>query len=200
MSPFPPLTQPPRHPHSLLLIHSCSLSTETTRPDSNIYKKPPIYRQRGEGSPDRPEPPFRHVPGGCPEGGGVMGKQMFITACKLPCALPCALVLHPGAHRCEEGERREWGAKVGGGLRGGGCARADLDLPPQSPQEAALRASTSLKTSSSSRPSSLQRSLPTPTSQPRSKQTTGRAPRRWPLWVGERGPAEAPGTPHPPPA
>lgn len=26
--------------------------SETTRPDSNIYKKPPIYKQRGEGSPD----------------------------------------------------------------------------------------------------------------------------------------------------
>uniref|UniRef100_A0A3Q1N8E6 Dematin n=1 Tax=Bos taurus TaxID=9913 RepID=A0A3Q1N8E6_BOVIN len=49
---------PPNH-HCLLLIHCCSLSTETTRPDSNIYKKPPIYKQRAEstgGSPQSKHP------------------------------------------------------------------------------------------------------------------------------------------------
>ena len=83
--------------------------------------------------------------------------------------------------------------------------------PLQSPREAALRASTPLRTSSSNPPSSLQPSLPIPTSRPRSRQTTGRAPHHWLLWVGETagegrgrprhclvGPAEAPGThPHP---
>lgn len=53
-SPIPPIsiliTDPasPHHQHILLLPPSCSLPTETTRPDSNIYKKPPIYKQRGE--------------------------------------------------------------------------------------------------------------------------------------------------------
>ncbi|KAF5923008.1 hypothetical protein HPG69_004329 [Diceros bicornis minor] len=47
----------------LFLIHSCSLSTETSRPDSNIYKKPPIYKQRESmgGSPQSKHPYEDHI-------------------------------------------------------------------------------------------------------------------------------------------
>lgn len=127
----------------------------------------------------------------------------------MPCALPHVLLLYPRSYRCEKGDVSEWGAGVGGGLLGGVCPGLTLTSPSpqQSPQEAALRASTPLRTSSSSPPSSPQPSLPTPTSQPRSKRTTGHAPHLWLLWVGETagegrgrprhcliGPAEAPGT------
>lgn len=140
-----------------------------------------------------------------PWGWGLAGGGQEIACHGSTCALcsVCTLLLPAGPHRCEEG-----GVRVAK-LASGRAHLADPGLCLQSPWEAALRPSTSSRISSSSHPSSLQPSPRTPTSQPKSKLTTGRARRLWLSWVGEMGRGEwevwdslplAPAEPTPTPA
>lgn len=67
----------PHRGHTLLLTRSCSLPTETTRPDSNIYKKPPIYKQRGE----VPLTDLSPLPATCSEAMPGAGRGRGVTNC-----------------------------------------------------------------------------------------------------------------------
>lgn len=178
MSPFSSLTWPP--PTIDTPSFSPALAPSPQRPLAQI---PTSTRSHPSTSREVKFPELTRVPvllrAGRPCQGLGGARRVAVHNSTEQC--PVLFLMHcfhiHGLTSVTRGEVRELGA--------GGRAWADRDLCPQSPWEAALRASTSSRTSSSSHPSSLRPSRPTPTSQPRSKPTTGHARRRWPLWVGK---------------